>query len=207
MFRPSLVIISVALFAASCGSPPADAPVEGAEGLMTASAGASLTESSAVPGPEGAEVSPETVAREEAEQQIPPASTPDEPSAFDGYGGDAADRVGDESNHAEPVDSEETSNGTEPTDAEEPRHSGLVGIAIADLADRLGIDESTITVVSFDAVVWPDGSLGCPQPGMEYIQVLVDGSLIVLSVEGREYRYHSGAGRAPFLCLKPVING
>ncbi len=72
--------------------------------------------------------------------------------------------------------------------------------AKADLAQRLGVDIDSITVVRMEDVTWPDGSLGCPQPGMAYTQALVDGSFIELSVRGGTYNYHSGRGGTPFLC-------
>ena len=49
-------------------------------------------------------------------------------------------------------------------------------------------------------MVWPDASLGCPQPDMFYIQIPHDGLLIRLSVDGKVYAYHSGGGYDPFLC-------
>lgn len=79
--------------------------------------------------------------------------------------------------------------------------SGLVTVAIADLVGRLGVDPGQIEVVSVESVVWPDGSLGCPQPDMSYTQVQVDGARIVLSVDGGTYTYHSGGSRDPFLCV------
>jgi hypothetical protein len=76
-----------------------------------------------------------------------------------------------------------------------------VDLAITDLAGRLGSDSSSISVISAEMVVWPDAALGCPEPGMVYTQVQVDGLLIKLSAGGVEYRYHTG-GRVstPFLC-------
>ncbi len=89
-----------------------------------------------------------------------------------------------------------------------PSNSGLerlVAQAKEDLAGRLAIDVAQIDLVEIEPVTWPDGSLGCPQPGMRYIQVPQDGALILLAVEGRVYEYHSGGGRDPFLCeLKPL---
>jgi len=76
----------------------------------------------------------------------------------------------------------------------------FVEVAVADLIGRLHVDASSITVVSARSITWPDGSLGCPQPGMAYPQMLVDGALIELSVAGTVYRYHSGGSRGPFLC-------
>lgn len=81
---------------------------------------------------------------------------------------------------------------------------GFVAMAIADLANRLDIPESDITVRVAELVVWPDGALGCPQPGMAYTQVLVDGSRAVLEAGDKEYHYHGGGNRPdPFLCEKP----
>ena len=78
----------------------------------------------------------------------------------------------------------------------------LVDHAIADLTTRLKIDAASIETVSAEAKTWPDKSLGCPQPGMVYTQVTVDGALIELRVAGAMYNYHSGGGRLPFLCAK-----
>jgi hypothetical protein len=76
----------------------------------------------------------------------------------------------------------------------------LVDLAKADLAQRLAVDIATITLVSYEEVVWPDSSLGCPQPGMAYLQVPQDGVRIVLDFEGTTYDYHGGGGKDPFLC-------
>ena len=75
--------------------------------------------------------------------------------------------------------------------------------AQADLAQRLGVSEDVIDWVSHEEVDWPDGSLGCPQPGMVYTQAIVNGTLTVFEVDGVEYRYHAGGGREPFLCEQP----
>jgi hypothetical protein len=79
-----------------------------------------------------------------------------------------------------------------------------IDLAVADLAARLSVDPSTITIVSAAFVVWPDKGLGCPQHGMEYLQVQVDGTLIELEVDGERYRYHSGETRPPFLCERTL---
>jgi len=80
--------------------------------------------------------------------------------------------------------------------------NALIETAVSDLAERLGIAKDEIQVVSFEAVTWPDTSMGCPHPEMAYLQVLQDGSLIQLSAQGRVYEYHSGGNREPFLCEK-----
>jgi hypothetical protein len=75
--------------------------------------------------------------------------------------------------------------------------------AKATLAGRLGVDPGQVTVVSSDEVTWPDGSVGCPEPGMRYTQALIPGTRTILEVAGKRYHYHSGAHRPPFLCENP----
>jgi hypothetical protein len=72
--------------------------------------------------------------------------------------------------------------------------------AMEDLATRLKIERSSIELVRMEEVDWPDGSLGCPQPGMRYKQVVVNGTFIQLRAGGQVYNYHSGNTRPPFLC-------
>jgi hypothetical protein len=86
----------------------------------------------------------------------------------------------------------------------QPRADSLSALAVTDLASRLGIPETDIEVLSEENVTWRDGSLGCPRPGMMYTQALVEGSRIVLRAGGRDYSYHSGAGKPPFYCEDPV---
>jgi hypothetical protein len=82
----------------------------------------------------------------------------------------------------------------------DPTLQKIVAQAQEDLAGRLRIDSSQVELVDVQSVVWPDGSLGCPQPGMAYIQVQVDGLLIRFKAGDSVYEYHSGGARPPFLC-------
>jgi hypothetical protein len=82
----------------------------------------------------------------------------------------------------------------------DPAMEPLVQIARQDLAERLGIAVDEIEVLEAQGVVWGDTSMGCPHPDMGYLQVPQDGALIRLSVGNREYNYHSGGNRPPFLC-------
>jgi len=90
-----------------------------------------------------------------------------------------------------------TSPSPNPLDSSENK---LLVYAKEDLARRLGIPLDQIKLVSMEQVTWRDGSLGCPQPGMQYTQALVNGTLIILSVDDQLYQYHSGKGGMPFLC-------
>jgi hypothetical protein len=80
-------------------------------------------------------------------------------------------------------------------------HDALAQAAQQDLAERLGVDAATIEVATVRDVTWPDGSMGCPQPGQMYTQALVDGAYLELVHDGDTYAYHWGQGLdAPFLC-------
>lgn len=93
-----------------------------------------------------------------------------------------------------------TPQASHPGDEFPPELAVVVDAAVADLADRLGVDEATVSVVVVEEVVWPDASLGCPRPGMMYAQVLTDGTRVVLEVDGIGYSYHTDGLTDPFLC-------
>jgi hypothetical protein len=67
----------------------------------------------------------------------------------------------------------------------------IMAQARADLAKLTGLDPSTFTTVRDEQVVWSDGSLGCPVPGVMYIQVVTPGYWIQLGAGGRTYDYRS----------------
>ena len=75
--------------------------------------------------------------------------------------------------------------------------------AVKDLAERLGVESSAIQAGIPETVMWPDGSMGCPQPGMQYTQALIPGYRIRLSHGGRTYWYHGRKDGEPFLCENP----
>ena len=85
-----------------------------------------------------------------------------------------------------------------------PNLQSLVKNARADLAHRLNIPESEISVLEARDVVWPDSSMGCPQPGMLYTEVLTPGYLILLEANGQKYEYHAGKSSDIFLCEDPT---
>ena len=80
----------------------------------------------------------------------------------------------------------------------------LVAMAKEDLAERQEVEVEVIEVLEAELVVWPDASMGCPDPDMMYIQVPQDGSRIRLQVEEAVFEYHAGGERMPFLCEDPA---
>lgn len=85
----------------------------------------------------------------------------------------------------------------------DPDLETLIAEAAEDLAGRISVPVDQIEVLEARAVVWPDASLGCPQPGMRYKQVPTDGALIRLRARGHVYAYHRGGRRGLFLCEQP----
>ena len=61
-----------------------------------------------------------------------------------------------------------------------------------DAARRSGLPAATLHAASVQAVIWPDGSLGCPQPGRLYTQALVPGWRVAIAAPGAALRlqYH-----------------
>jgi len=101
----------------------------------------------------------------------------------------------------EQADSEDNAPGSQPELG--PGVQRLADLAIEHLAGYLDVEKETIEVVQAEFVTWRDSSVGCPQPGYEYLQVLTHGSRIRLSAGKKIYEYHSGGSRPPFLCEEP----
>jgi len=64
-----------------------------------------------------------------------------------------------------------------------------------DLAARLGLRDSEIQFVSSEARTFPDGSLGCPEPGVMYTQAEVRGWVLTFAARERRHTYHADANR------------
>jgi hypothetical protein len=78
--------------------------------------------------------------------------------------------------------------------------AGMIEAALDDAANRSTIARADIGVASAAAVTWPDGSLGCPQPGMMYTQALVAGYRIVLQAGEQTLNYHAMSRGRPVFC-------
>ena len=81
----------------------------------------------------------------------------------------------------------------------DPDAQRMVAVAKADLMQRLGVTEEDILVKSVEERQWRNSSLGCPQPGMMYAQVITPGYRIVLTVGENDYDFHTDMSRA-ILC-------
>ena len=79
----------------------------------------------------------------------------------------------------------------------------LIKKARKDLAQRLSISATQINVLEVKNVVWPDSSLGCPQPGVTYMQVLTQGYLILLGHNEIKFEYHANNKNSLIYCENP----
>jgi hypothetical protein len=83
-----------------------------------------------------------------------------------------------------------------------PHESEKRNLAIARARETLrtaGVDSTSLTVTRAEPVTWPDSSLGCPQPGIQYLQVLTPGYLIELHGAQGDYVMHV-AGNSAIVC-------
>jgi len=74
---------------------------------------------------------------------------------------------------------------------------------VADAASGAGVDASEVQVVTAEAVTWPDGALGCPEPGMMYTQALVPGFRVVVEINGEELHFHASESGDFAFCDDP----
>ena len=82
-----------------------------------------------------------------------------------------------------------------------PTLETLTETVLDDAAQRTGLDRAALVVESAAAVTWADGSLGCPQPGMNYTMALVPGFRIIVRASEQRLDYHASRRGYFVLCL------
>lgn len=83
-----------------------------------------------------------------------------------------------------------------------PGSEKALAAAIADLVKQTGVAPDQVKLVSLEAVEWSDTSLGCPEEGFMYAQVITPGYKIILEVQGQQYEYHTDQMTNVVLCQK-----
>ena len=76
----------------------------------------------------------------------------------------------------------------------------MVSLVKGHLAQRLNIPAGQIVLREVKPVVWRDAGLGCPKPGVDYIQMETQGYRISLEANGRAYTYHTDSAKRFALC-------
>ena len=71
----------------------------------------------------------------------------------------------------------------------------LVMLAKLDLALKTGADIEKMDADSVEEFDFADASLGVPEPGVAYTQVITPGYIIILNAEGATYEYHASGER------------
>lgn len=71
-----------------------------------------------------------------------------------------------------------------------------IDLALAAIGSDPPLTTEDIANLRIRSVDWPDGSLGCPQPGQEYTQAVVKGYFVSFSLEGAIKTVHVGGGAA-----------
>jgi hypothetical protein len=82
-----------------------------------------------------------------------------------------------------------------------PEAAAAVDAALTDAANHLILSKDQLRVDKVEPQEWPDSSLGCPQPGELYSQVVTPGYLIIISSSSaNQLEYHADTRSRVTLC-------
>ena len=84
-----------------------------------------------------------------------------------------------------------------------PALESLIEMARKDLGQQFSIPTTDITLVEAQEVIWPDSSLGCPNPSVMYLQVLTPGYLIRFRALDQEFEFHADKANTVIYCPNP----
>ena len=86
-----------------------------------------------------------------------------------------------------------------------PPANPAVAAAIAHLVAELGLSAADVSILSVEEMQWSDSSLGCPQPGMMYAQVITPGYRVLLEADGETHAVHTNQnGSTVVICDLPT---
>jgi hypothetical protein len=85
-----------------------------------------------------------------------------------------------------------------PVQGEGPR--GILEPILIEAAKLAKVPREKLVIVRAESVVWNNGSLGCPEPGMMYTEALVNGYWVVVDAGGKTYDFRVGSGGSFRLC-------
>ncbi|MBX7236156.1 MAG: hypothetical protein K1X65_17365 [Caldilineales bacterium] len=75
--------------------------------------------------------------------------------------------------------------------------------AVQVVASALGLSPAEITVTAIEEMEWSDASLGCPQPGYAYAQVITPGYRATVQAGGQTYAVHMDDQGYGLVCPPP----
>ena len=85
----------------------------------------------------------------------------------------------------------------------DPKAQAAVDAALRDAAAKVGGNPADLRVEQVLPQEWSDSSLGCPQPGAMYAQVITPGFRIVIAAGARQLEYHADERGRVVLCSQP----
>ena len=88
--------------------------------------------------------------------------------------------------------------GQPPTGIPLGEYTGLFMMA-RDHLERFGISPVSVKILDVEKVDWGDASLGNPEPGMMYAQVITPGFKMSLAADGGTYIFHTSMDRVVFV--------
>ena len=92
---------------------------------------------------------------------------------------------------------------TDPTGKPVVLPKSVLDPILADAASRSGVAVDKLVVVTALSITWSDGSMGCPEPGQVYTQVILEGYRVSIRADTTTYDYR-GAGMNGFKLCKSI---
>jgi hypothetical protein len=90
--------------------------------------------------------------------------------------------------------------GREPSPVQAKVPQGILEPILDKAAELAEVAREQLVMVRAEPAVWNDGSLGCPEPGMQYTQALVNGYWVIIEADGKKYDFRVGSGGSFRLC-------
>ena len=78
--------------------------------------------------------------------------------------------------------------------------AAAVDAALADAATHLNVSRDALRVEQVEPREWPDASLGCPQSGQLYSQVVTPGYVVMITSGSHQLEYHTDSRARVTLC-------
>jgi hypothetical protein len=93
--------------------------------------------------------------------------------------------------------------GVDPTGKPVVLPKSVLDPILSDAAKRSGVALDQLVVVTSLSITWSDSSLGCPEPGQAYTQVILEGYRVSIRAATTTYDYR-GAGMTGFKLCKTI---
>jgi hypothetical protein len=76
------------------------------------------------------------------------------------------------------------------------QEEAAINLAVSKVSERVPVSREALTNLRIRSIQWPDSSLGCAEPGVEYLQKVVQGYLVNFKFDEEFYTVNVGDGRA-----------